>query len=242
MKLFSRFVLPGIALFLIMLLLATCGPKKTEFETLRVAAKSFQPTMKNLGAVLNEGDIAAAKDTLALLTAKFAAIQTAEIPARLAENSTKIQSQVAALATSLDELTVALARPELAAIDSSVLEKFKTLNTNFARLGGSLKVKIPELISFHDALHTLWHDYYPNDQIDSIKAIVPLFNEKSAALNGIQWPNVLAGDTVELNQKVKELQQSVADLEAACQRDDSEAIKKASEAMHEKYAAINRML
>ncbi|MCI0493793.1 hypothetical protein L0Z72_02210, partial [candidate division KSB1 bacterium] len=191
---------------------------------------------------LTEGNIAVAKDTLALLTEKFAAIEAAEIPARLTENSEKIQSQVAALATSLDELTSALTQPELAAIDSSLLEKFKTVNTNFARLGGSLKVKIPELISFHDVLHTLWHDYYPNDQIDSIITLVPEFKEKSAALNAIQWPEVLAGDADLLNQKVKDLQQSVDDLEAACQGDDAEAIKKASEALHEKYVAVNRML
>lgn len=245
MKIVSRFILTIIAFLLIMLLLATCAPKKAEKtggEALRVTSKSFQPTMKNLGNMLKEGNVAAAKDTLALLTEKFAAIEAAEIPARLAENSEKIQSQVAALATSLDELTAVLAQPELAEVDSSVLEMFKNLNTNFARLGGSLKVKIPELISFHDVLHTLWHDYYPNDQIDSIKTLVPEFKDKSAALNTIQWPDVVAGDVDQLNQKVKDLQQSVDELANACQGEDAEAIKKASEAVHEKYVAVNRML
>jgi uncharacterized protein YukE len=242
MKRFSNSILSISMLVLFTLLLVSCGPKKAEIEPLKVAAKAFQPTMMNLKKILTEGNIAAAKDTLALLTEKFAAIEAAEIPARLTENSEKIQSQVAALATSLDELTSALTQPELAAIDSSLLEKFKTVNTNFARLGGSLKVKIPELISFHDVLHTLWHDYYPNDQIDSIKTLVPEFKEKSTALNAIQWPDVLAGDADQLNQKIKDLQQSVEDLEAACQGDDAEAIKKASEIVHEKYAAINKML
>ncbi len=245
MKTVSRFILSGFALLLITLMLVSCAPKKAEKaggEALRVAAKAFQPTMKNLGTILKEGNIAAAKDTLTLLTEKFAAIQAAEIPVRLADNADKVQSQVDALSTSLDELTSALTQPDLAAIDSTILAKFNTFQTNFARLGGSLKVKIPELISFHDVLHTLWHDYYPNDQIDSIKTLVPEFKEKSTALNAIQWPDVLAGDVDQLNQKVKDLQQSVDELEAACQGDDAEAIKKASEAVHEKYVAVNRML
>ena len=209
-------------------------------EALKLAAKAFQPTMMNLGKLLKDGDLAAAKDTLSLLTKKFAAIKAAEIPARLAENSEKVQSQVDALSTSLDELKTALTQPDLAQIDSTILEKFDTAHKNFGRLGGLLRLKIPELVSFHDVLYTLWHDYYSNDQIDSIKAIVPQFKEKAAALNAIQWPDVLAGDADKLNEKIKDLQQSVDDLEAACQGDDAEAIMKASEVLHEKYVAVNR--
>ncbi len=139
-------------------------------------------------------------------------------------------------------MTSALTQPDLAEIDSTILEKFDTAYTNFSRLGGLLRVKIPELVTFHNVLHTVWHDYYPNDQIDSIKAIVPQFKAKAASLNTIQWPDVLAGDADRLNQKVKDLQQSVEYLESACQGDNAETIKKATEAVHEGYATINRML
>jgi len=230
-----------LSISLLVLFMVSCGPKKAEIETLRVAAKTFQPIMISLGNILKEGDVAAAKDTLILLTEKFAAIKAAEVPARLAENTEKIQSQVDALSASLDELTTAIMLPELTAIDSTIIKKFDALRTNFSRLGGSLKVKIPELVSFHDVLHTVWHDYYP-DQIDSIKAMAPQFQEKAAALNSIQWPAVLAGETEQLNQKVKELQQAVDELEAICQGDDVEAIKKATSAMHDAYRNVNRML
>ena len=242
MKRLSHIILSISLLVLFMLFVVSCGPKKAEIETLRVAAKSFQPTMMNLGNILKEADVAAAKDTLILLTEKFAAIKAAEVPARLAENTEKIQSQVDALSASLNELTTAIMLPELTEIDSTIIKKFDALRTNFSRLGGSLKVKIPELVAFHDVLHTVWHDYYPNDQIDSIKAIVPQFQEKAAALNSIQWPAVLAGETEQLNQKIKELQQAVDELEAICQGDDVEAIKKATSAMHDAYRNINRML
>lgn len=230
-----------LSISLLVLFMVSCGPKKAEIETLKVAAKSFQPTMMNLGNILKEGDVAAAKDTLILLTEKFAAIKAAEVPKRLAENTEKIQSQVDALSASLVELTTAIMLPELTEIDSTIIKKFDALRTNFSRLGGSLKVEIPELVSFHDVLHTVWHDYYP-DQIDSIKAMVPQFKEKAAALNSIQWPAVLAGETEQLNEKVKELQQAVDELEAACQGDDVEAIKKATSATHDAYRNINRML
>ena len=243
-----RFVFRSSLIILILssffLFIFGCSAEKeaAKGEALKLAAKAFQPTMKNLQKVLKDGDLAAAKDTLSVLTKKFAAIKAAEIPVRLAENSERVQSQVDALSTSMDELSSALTQPDLAEIDSTILEKFDSTYKNFARLGGLLRVKIPELVSFHKALYRLWHDYYPNDQIDSIKAIVPQFKEKAEALNAIKWPDVLAGDADKLNQKVKDLQQSVDNLEAACQGDDAEAILKASEVLHVRYVAVNRML
>jgi ABC-type transporter Mla subunit MlaD len=209
---------------------------------LKPAVKAFQPTMMNLGKILKEGNIAAARDTLILLNKKFTAIDAAGIPARLSENADKVQAQVEALSNSLDDLTSALIEPELTEIDSTLLNKFTTVQTNFSQLGASLRVKISELVSFHDVLQTVWHDYYPNDQIDSIKAILPQIKEKAAALNNIQWPDVLSGDATILTQKVKNLQKAVDNLEAACQGGDVEAIKKATEAVHEKYVTVNRML
>jgi ABC-type transporter Mla subunit MlaD len=243
-----RFMLRNLIFVLILISFCMftfgCSTKKEAVtgEPLKLAAKAFQPTMMNLGKILKEGNIAVAKDTLNLLNKKFAAIDAAGIPARLSENADKVQSQIEALSNSLDDLTSALTEPELTEIDSTILNKFTTVQTNFSQLGASLRVKIPELVSFHDVLHIVWHDYYPNDQIDSIKAIVPQFKEKAAALNNIQWPDVLSGDAAMLSQKVKNLQKAVDDLEAACQGGDVEAIKKATEAVHENYAAVNKML
>jgi hypothetical protein len=237
----SVFVLILISFFMFIF---GCSTKKEAVtgEALKLAAKAFQPTMMNLGKILKKGNIAAAKDTLSLLTKKFATIKAADIPARLVENADKVQSQVEELSTSLDELTSALIEPELAEIDSTILNKFSTLHANFGKLGVLLRVKIPELVSFHDVLRTVWHDYYPNDHIDSIKAILPQFKEKATALNNIQWPDVLSADATILTQKVNDLRKAIDDLEAACQGEDAEAIKKATEAVHENYVAVNRML
>ena len=46
-------------------------------------------------------------------------------------------------------------------------------------------MKIAELSAFHDVLYVAWHDYYANDAIDSIKAIVPQFKEKAAAITPV---------------------------------------------------------
>lgn len=231
-----------LASFLLFIFGCSTEKEAVKGEALKLAAKAFQPTMMSLGKLLKDGDLAAAKDTLSSLTKKFAGIDAAGIPARLSEDADKVQSQVEALSNSLDDLTSALIEPELTEIDSTILNKFTTVQTNFSQLGASLRMKIPELVSFHDVLHIVWHDYYPNDQIDSIKAILPQFKEKAAALNNIQWPAVLSGDATMLTQKVKDLQKAVDDLEAACQGGDVEAINKATEAVHEKYVAVNQML
>jgi len=245
MKVLSRSILSFLVLLLITLFVAQCSTEKskvTTVEPLKSAAKEFKPIMDNLENVLKEGNIAAAKDTLNLLTAKLKAITEAEIPERLAANADKVKSQVEKLSTSVEELSAALTNPELSEIDSTVLTNFSTVRINFARLGGLLRVEIPQLVSFHDVLHGVWHDAYPSDDFIAIKAAVPAFKEEAAALDNIEWPPVLSDQVDVLKEKVKELLQAVNDLEAACQMDDTEAIKKATEEVHEKYATINSML
>lgn len=245
MKLFSRIILSGFMLMVLILLVAGCAPKKAEMkgEALKIAAKDFQPALMNLDAALKSGDIQAAKDTLALLSQKLEQIKAAEVPARLMENAEKVKSQVDALSTAMAELSTVLANPELAAIDSTVLNSFTSVRVNFARLGGLLRFKIPELIAFHDdVLHEIWHEAYPNDDIAAIKAAVPAFKEKAAALNKVQWPEALGDQTEAIKEKVAALQNAVNDLDIACQGNDSEAIKKATEEVHSLYEKIARML
>ena len=245
MKLFSHTIRFIFMLVLFTILLVSCAPKKAEMsggEALKVAAKDFQPTLMNLDGALKSGDMQAARDTLAMLNQKLDKIKAAEVPVRLAESADKVTSQVDALSISLEELTSAITQPELAEIDTTILNQFTTVRTNFAKLGSLLRVKIPELSAFHDVLYVAWHDYYANDAIDSTKAIVPQFKEKAAALDNVQWPGALQDNLDAIKMKVKDLQQSVADLEAACQGDDTEAIKKTVEVLHEKYIAVNRML
>jgi len=236
-------------LFLIMLSLVVfmfaCSTKDTEVakdRALRQVLNNCQLTMRNLEDVLKTGDVAAAKDSVAVLSQKLVTIKTAALPARVAEDADKIKSQIDALATSLQDFSSLLSRPETSEIDSVCLAGFEAMHNNFARLGAMLRVKIPELTAYHTVLHKVWHDYYPNDDIEGIKASIPAFKEKAAAFENIQWPQVLADQVPMLKAKVKELQQALADLEAACQGDDAEAIKKATAAMHEKYASIKRML
>ncbi len=246
MKLFSRTILTGFMLVLLTLLLVSCAPKKTEIaggEALKVAAKEFQPTLINLDAALKAGDIQAAKDTLNLLSQKFEKIKAAEVPARLAENAEKVKSQVEALSTAMAELSTALTSPEITSIDSTVLNSYTAVRMNFSRLGGLLRFKIPELISFHDdVLHDIWHEAYPNNDIAAIKAAVPAFKEKAAALANVQWPEALGDQTEVIKGKVTELQNAVNELEAACQSDDPEAIKKATEDVHSLYEKMAKML
>ncbi len=246
MKFFSRTMISVFAFGLLTLFMVSCAPKKAEIagaEALKVAARDFRPTLINLDAVLESGDVQAARDTLAVLSQKLDRIKTAEVPVRLAESAEKVKSQVDALSTAMAELSVALANPELTAIDSTVLDGYAAVRTNFARLGGLLRFKIPELISFHDdVLHDVWHEAYPNDDIAAIKAAVPAFKEKAAALNHVQWPAAL-GDQIEtIKGKVVELQHAVDELDAACQGQDAEAIKKATEEVHSLYETIARML
>lgn len=246
MKKFFRVTLFSILLLSLTLFFLSCTKKKDggiSNEALKLAAKDFQPTLINLETVLKSGDVAAAKDTLALLFQKLNRIKAAEVPARLAESADKVKSQVDALSTALDELSTTLANPDMTAIDSTMLDSYTKVRINFARLGGMLRFKIPELVAFHDmVLHDVWHEAYPNDDFAAIRAAVPDFKAKAAALDNVQWPEAL-GDQIEvIKGKVIALQNAVSELETACQGNDNEAIKKATEEVHSLYEVIARML
>jgi len=228
------------------LLIAGCGQNQTEkaqSEALKLAAKDFQPTLLNLDTIITAGDVQAARDTLSVLMQKLDKIEDAEVPDRLADKADEIESQIAKLATSLDELSMTLDNPSLATIDCTVINGYRQVRMNFSRLGGLLRFRIPELVSFHDeVLHEIWHEAYPNNDIAAIKAAVPAFKEKAAALTNVQWPAAL-GDQIEvIKGQVVELQNAVSALEAACQSGDTEAIKKATENVHSRYEKIARML
>lgn len=233
-------------LIVLMLGLMSCGEKKAPRavgEEMKLAAKDFRPTLMRLDTILTAGDIQAARDTLAILMQKFDKIEAAEVPDRLKDNAAEIESRIAALATSLDELSMLLDNPSLAAIDSTVLKGYQSVRMNFSRLGGLLRFRIPELVSFHDeVLHEIWHEAYPNNDIAAIKAAVPAFKEKAAALSNIQWPNALGADLNKIKAKVVDLQNAVNALDLACQGDDAEAIKKATEEVHSLYESIARAL
>ncbi|MDZ7265156.1 MAG: hypothetical protein ONB16_11255 [candidate division KSB1 bacterium] len=247
MKRLSSRSIHVVSLFLLFtLFLSSCAPKKSqqaEGEALKLAARAFQPTLINLDAILKSGDIQAARDTLALLSEKLKTIEAAEIPARLADKANNVKDQLTALSTAMDDLSSTLGNPELASIDTTVLNQYATVRINFARLGSLLRFKIPELVSFHDdVLHDVWHEAYPNDDIAAIKAAVPAFKAKAAALNNVQWPEALGYQIEAIKGKVADLQKAVNTLETACQGDDADAIKKATEDVHSLYEQIARML
>lgn len=236
-----------LSLFMVLALgLTSCGQKKEQKsggEALKLAVRDFRPTLLQLDTILTVGDIQAARDTLAVLMQKFDKIESAEIPDRLKDNADKVESQIAALAMALDQLSMLLDNPSLTAIDTVVLNSYRSVRMNFSRLGGLLRFKIPELISFHDeVLHDIWHEAFPNNDIAAIKAAVPAFKEKAEALSNIQWPEALGAQVDEIKAKVVELQNAVTDLELACQGDDVEAIKQATDKVHSLYERIARML
>ncbi len=246
MRRFYPLLLSLSLLVVLSLGLTSCGQKKVQKsggEALKLAAKDFQPTLMQLDTILSVGDIQAARDTLAILMQKFDKIESAEIPDRLKDNAEKVEAQIAALSTALDQLSMLLDNPSLTAIDTVVLNSYRSVRMNFSRLGGLLRFKIPALVSFHDeVLHEIWHEAYPNNDIAAIKAAVPTFKEKAEALSNVQWPEALGAQVDEIKAKVAELQNAVNDLELACQGDDVEAIKQATDKVHSLYERIVRML
>ena len=105
-----------------------------------------------------------------------------------------------------------------------------------------ITAEVPELSAVHELMYPLWHDAFPNQNYDSIRTLVPLFEPLVAAVDSVQLPGILrhkqegwdAGKAVMLS--------SFEGLKQAIETDDNEALLSHTEAFHLGYEQLVRMI
>lgn len=105
-----------------------------------------------------------------------------------------------------------------------------------------ITAEVPELSAVHELMYPLWHDAFPSQNYDSIRALVPLFEPLLAAVDSVQLPGILrhkqegwdAGKAVMLS--------SFEGLQQAIDASDNEAMLSHTEAFHIGYEQLVRMI
>ena len=102
--------------------------------------------------------------------------------------------------------------------------------------------RVPELDDFHDVMHPIWHDAYPNKDFEALKKYVDEVNEKAKAVYSAQLPGINREKQLKWNEGVIKFQAAVEEFNKTAQADDNEGLLKAAENLHTNYEMLVRII
>jgi hypothetical protein len=111
-----------------------------------------------------------------------------------------------------------------------------------AQLPDETNGKVPELDAFHKPIYELWHTAWPSKDIATLKKLLPDVDKAYASLAAAKLPGILREKKEKWDEKLQILAQSMKEYRNAVQRDESEGILKATEAVHMNYEQMVRLV
>jgi hypothetical protein len=107
---------------------------------------------------------------------------------------------------------------------------------------GETVARVEPLDRFHEVIFPMWHDAWPNRNIDKLRALLPDVKEGIAAIAAAELPGIL-------REKKSGWERGVADLKAAGEEyaraaagNDPQPLLAAAEKLHARYEALTRVL
>lgn len=101
---------------------------------------------------------------------------------------------------------------------------------------------VPELDAFHDLIHAIWHDAYPEKDIAALKGFVPQLNEHMDALNKAELPPTLKDREAEWNKQRSELDAAVENYTKAAAGEDADLLLSATEKLHDQFRLMRQLV
>ena len=101
---------------------------------------------------------------------------------------------------------------------------------------------VPELTSFHSIIYPMWHDAYPEKDIQALKGFVPEIKTKIDAINKAVLPGILHDKKSDWDNQLKELNKSAENYYTASGGNNDEALLNAAEDLHRNYEMMVRVI
>jgi hypothetical protein len=112
----------------------------------------------------------------------------------------------------------------------------------YAQLPDETSGRVPELDAFHKPIYELWHTAWPAKDIAKLKSLLPDVETAYATLAAAKLPGILREKQAKWDEKLPVLAQSVKEYRIAADKNDSEGILKAAEAVHMNYEQMVRLV
>ncbi len=178
-----------------------------------------------------EKDYAMIKELLPQVEELAAKVYGASLPGILRDKQADWDSGLENLKTVLQNLKTAVEEDNQA----GMLEQTEAFHSAYEKMVRTIRPMIAELEAFHQELYKLYHYYTPEYDLDEIRAVVPVMQEKLAALKEATLSSRLSDRQADFQAAVQDLEVACTELAEIITRDNREEIKTAVEKVHTAY-------
>ncbi len=105
-----------------------------------------------------------------------------------------------------------------------------------------LRTSVPELKEFHSTIYDLWHNAWPNKDIEKLKELLPAVNEGYKKLTEVRLPGILRDKEAMWSKNLEDFSMIIKEYESAVMKDDAQAILDAAEKVHLQFEALVRTI
>jgi hypothetical protein len=112
----------------------------------------------------------------------------------------------------------------------------------FAQNPADAVARVPELDAFHEVIHKMWHDAYPEKDFELLKQLLPDVEKGIAEVASAKLPGILRGKKTVWEEGVKNLQSAGSDYAAAMASNDGAKMLNAAEMLHTRFAMLMRSI
>jgi hypothetical protein len=206
-----------------------CGFKIGQDDGLRLALRDFHEVMAELvHGPAAQGDLAAGRSRADELSRRRDQLIASNLPEHLAPRCAEISTKVDILSTAVDDFVQADG-------SESMQVALDQMHTAYRELNHSLTTLSSLLEAFHDILHPLWHEAYPERNVQAIKAQIPKLKVRSKLILSTARSREPSKIPV-----AETLLESVTMLEEAAAADDDLALLESLRVVHDAYEVFPR--
>ena len=104
-----------------------------------------------------------------------------------------------------------------------------------------MRSEVPALTEFHHSIAKLWHEAWPNKQMDVMRTMLPDLQAGAAKVAEAKLPGILREKQAEWDAGVKQMQAAMADYATAVAGSDDQKLLDAAEELHTKFEGLVRV-
>lgn len=102
--------------------------------------------------------------------------------------------------------------------------------------------EVPELWDFHEVIYQLWHEAWPEKDVEMLKELLPELEAGYAKVKAVELPGILRDKKPKWNELIKEMDNTLDSYKDAIKQNNSEALLKAAENVHSTFEKFVRTI
>lgn len=104
------------------------------------------------------------------------------------------------------------------------------------------KSEVPELTKFHPVIYKMWHNAWPNKDVEMLKALLPEVQRRGESVCKATLPGILREKRGQWAIAVDTLDSIIRDYQKAVKEDDAQALLDAAERLHMQYEGMVKLV